>query len=261
MRRGTRQDLYSRVTAGAESWTDPKALMALLVGVLSLCAFYVLEQRVSDPLVPMGLLRRREITWGNVAGVVAFATETALVFLLTLYFQEVLGFTPLEAGLSFSVLGAGTVLGGILAPRFIALSGAKAAIVGGLSVQAVATAPLALLNGSSDLMLLVLLSTFLGGVANLVTIVGFMVAVTGGVSHHEQGLVTGLATMSQQIGITMGIPVMSAIATTAMGVAGAETSAGVLGGVRVAIAVDVFVMLACAVLVGLFHRPTSRRGG
>lgn len=250
--------VYGLTRAGAESWTDPKALVALLVGVLSLCAFYVLEQRVSDPLVPMELLRRGEIAWGNVAGVVAFATETALVFLLTLYFQEVLGLTPLQAGLSFSVLGVGTVLGGILAPRFIALSSAKGAVVGGLAIQAVATAPLVLLDGSTDLMLLVLLSTFLGGVANLAAIVGFMVTVTGGVPHHEQGLVTGLATMSQQIGITMGIPVMSAIATTAMGVTGAATAAGVLDGVRVAIAVDVFVMLACAALVGLFHRPTPR---
>ena len=210
---------------------------------------------MSDPLVPMELLRRGEIAWGNVAGVVAFATETALVFLLTLYFQEVLGLTPLQAGLSFSVLGVGTVLGGILAPRFIALSSAKGAVVGGLSIQAVATAPLVLLDGSTDLMLLVLLSTFLGGVANLVAIVGFMVTVTGGVPHHEQGLVTGLATMSQQIGITMGIPVMSAIATTAMGVTGAATAAGVLDGVRTAISADVLLALTCAVLVAIFPGP------
>ena len=60
---------------------------------------------------------------------------------------------------------------------------------------------------------LVLVATFVGGVANLVAIVGFMVTVTTGVPDREQGLATGLATMSQQVGITMGIPIMSAIVT------------------------------------------------
>ncbi len=101
-------------------------------------------------------------------------------------------------------------------------------------------------------MVLVLVATFVGGVANLVAIVGFMVTVTGGVPDHEQGLVTGLATMSQQIGITMGIPVMSAIVTTAMA-SRAGSSAQVLTGVRTAIGVDVLLMLACAVLVGIFR--------
>jgi predicted MFS family arabinose efflux permease len=212
---------------------------------------------VNEPLVPVALLRRRSVAWGNVAGVVAFATETSLVFLLTLYLQKVLGFSPLEAGLTFSVLGAGTVIGGLLGPRVIAVRGAKAAVVSGLTVQAAATAPLLLLGDASDRMPLLLVATFLGGIANLVAIVGFMVTVTGGVPDHEQGLVTGLATMSQQIGITMGIPVMSAIATTAMGTAGGAGS--VLTGVRAAILVDVLLALACAGLVAVFHRADEGR--
>ncbi len=251
--------VYGLTTAGAESWTDPKALVALVGGLACLVAFYAIEKGASEPLVPVGLLRRRSVAWGNVAGVVAFATETSLVFLLTLYLQDVLGFSALEAGLTFSVLGAGTVIGGVLGPRVIAARGARGAVVGGLCVQAVATAPLLLLDTTSDRMWLLLLSTFLGGVANLVAIVGFMVTVTGGVPDDEQGLVTGLATMSQQIGITMGIPVMSAIATTTMGSAAGGTDQ-VLLGIRTAIGIDVLVALACAVLVAVFHRPGRVRG-
>ena len=76
----------------------------------------MVEQRVSQPLVPLGVLRQRTIGWGNVAGLLAFATETSVVFLLTLYLQKVLGYTPLTAGLSFAVLGLGTVIGGIVGP-------------------------------------------------------------------------------------------------------------------------------------------------
>ena len=128
--------------------------------------------------MPVPLLRRRPVAWGNLAGLVAFATETSLVFLLTLYLQQVLGYSPLEAGLTFSVLGAGTVIGGLLGPRVIALRGAKAAVVGGLCAQAAATAPLLLLDDTGDRLPLLLVATFLGGVANLVAIVGFMVTVT-----------------------------------------------------------------------------------
>ena len=72
------------------------------------------------------------------------------------------------------------------------------------------------LGTSPAFIALLLVATFIGGVANLVAIVGFMVTVTTGVPDKEQGLATGLATMSQQVGITMGIPIMSAIATATL---------------------------------------------
>jgi len=71
----------------------------------------------------------------------AFATETSLVFLLTLYLQKVLGYSPLAAGLSFGVLGVGTVVGGLIGPKVIGRLGAKRAIVVGLLVQSAVTLP------------------------------------------------------------------------------------------------------------------------
>jgi predicted MFS family arabinose efflux permease len=185
----------------------------------------------------------------------AFATETSLVFLLTLYLQDVLGYSPLQAGLAFAVLGAGTVIGGLVGPRVIGAVGSVRAIVGGLVVQAAATAPLVLLGEASGYLALVLVATFVGGVANLVAIVGFMVTVTTGVPDREQGLATGLATMSQQVGITMGIPIMSAIVTAVVH----QTAAGdaMLSGLTVAIGIDAVLCLITALLVGVLLRPKS----
>ncbi len=101
-----------------------------------LLAFGAVERRVPAPLVPPRVLGRRSVAWGNLAGLVAFLTETSLVFLLTLYLQEVLGFSPLAAGLSFGVLGAGTVVGGALAPRWIGRFGATRSLLAGGLVQA-----------------------------------------------------------------------------------------------------------------------------
>ncbi|MEV4351600.1 MFS transporter [Actinoplanes sp. NPDC049596] len=211
----------------------------VLTGVLLLGTFWLIERKVAEPLVPVRVLRSREVGWGNLAGLVAFATETSLVFVLTIHLQDVLGYSPLRAGLSFAVLGLGTVLGGVVAPRVIGRAGARTALVGGLVLQAAATLPLVLL-GPERPWLLVL--TFAGGVANLVAIVAFMVTVTNALPAADQGLATGLATMSQQVGITVGTPVMSAV---------------MMHGYGPAVAVDALAALATAVLVSFAVRPAG----
>jgi EmrB/QacA subfamily drug resistance transporter len=172
--------VYGLAVAGEESWREPTAVLAFVAGVVMLVLFWSVEKRVREPLLPIRVLTRPAVSWGNVAGLLAFATETSLVFLLTLYLQEVLGYSPLGAGLAFAVLGAGTVIGGLLAPKVIAAVGSRGAIVWGFAVQAFATGSLVFLGTSSTYVVLLLAATFVGGVANLVAIVGFMVTVTGG---------------------------------------------------------------------------------
>jgi hypothetical protein len=81
-----------------------------------------------------------------------------------------------------------------------------------------------------------LVATFAGGVANLVVIVGFLVTATAGLPNAEQGLAAGLTTMSQQVGITLGIPIMSAIVTM-------RSAEGLLAGVHSAIGVNAVLCL------------------
>ncbi|MER7957253.1 MFS transporter [Streptomyces sp. NPDC096030] len=222
--------------------TEP---LALPVGVALLVAFWFVERRAASPLVPVRILTRRTVVWGNLAGLVAFVTETSLVFLMTLYLQDVLGFSPLAAGLSFGVLGAGTVLGGVLASRFIGRYGSRAALVAGGLLQAAATVSLYALGDDRGWLWLLLAATFTGGVGNMLAIVGFMVTATSGLPDSEQGMATGLATMTQQIGITMGTPIMSAVVVT---------STTVLDGIGLAVLVNAAIVLAGAVLAGLFLR-------
>lgn len=248
--------VYGLTQAGEHSWGDARSWGALLFAAVMILAFLVTERVVSEPLVPLGVLLRRTTGWGNLAGIVAFATETSVVFLLTLYLQNVRGYTPLQAGLTFAVLGAGTVLGGVVAPRIIGRVGGKRAIVAGLLVQGAATLPLAFLGGSSGSLIVLLVATFVGGVANLVAIVGFMVTATSGLPDTEQGLATGLATMSQQVGITLGTPVMSAIATAAG--ASAAATGQVLDGVTTALGANAAICVVAAVLVAV-ALPGPRR--
>ncbi|MFE7180830.1 MFS transporter [Streptomyces erythrochromogenes] len=204
--------IYGLTQAGEHGWGAPSALGWLAAGVVLLVVFYAIESKSSDPLVPVSVLKKKTVAWGNIAGLIAFLTETSLVFLMTLYLQEVLDFSPLTAGLSFGVLGIGTVIGGSVAPRVIGAMGTRSTLIVGGVLQAVATLSLVALGETSASMWLLLIATFAGGVGNMLVIVGFMVTATTGLPDHEQGMATGLATMTQQIGITMGTPIMSAVA-------------------------------------------------
>ncbi|MEV0308096.1 MFS transporter [Nonomuraea fuscirosea] len=245
--------VYGLTQAGEHGWTHPATLAGLLAGAVLLVLFYAVESRAEQPLIPVHVLRKRTVAWGNVLGLLAFVTETSLVYLLTLYLQKTLGFSALAAGVSFACLGLGTVLGGLLAPRVIARASARAALVGGGLLQAAFTAVLLLLGGTPASLWLQLPATFLGGVGNMLVIVGFMVTATAGLPDREQGLATGLASMSQQVGITMGTPIMSAIVTATS--AGAVSAGAVLHGVRAAVAVN-----AALVLLGVLVAVAALRG-
>ncbi len=234
-------------TAGHAGWAHPGAWAPILAAVVLLVVFLAIESRADQPLLTPSLLKRRNIGWGNTAGLLSFGTFTSLVFLLTLYLQQVLSYSAIAAGLILCVLGIGTVLGGLLAPTIIGRSDAKTAIVGGLVVQAVATVPLAFVGDTRAWLLPLLVLAFVGGAANLVAIVGYTVASTAGVPSDQQGLATGLVTMSQQVGIALGTPVMSAIAT-------GTVAATLLPGLRLAIGVNAAVALVAAVLLAAFLR-------
>ncbi|TFD82776.1 MFS transporter [Cryobacterium fucosi] len=249
--------VYGLTTAGETSWGNPLAWGSILAGFVFLVVFWEIEKRVAHPLVPVAILKRKSVAWGNIAGLLAFATETSLVFLLTLYLQKILGYSPLAAGLSFAVLGAGTVLGGIIGPKAIGKLGSRRAIVAGFLLQAAATIPLMFLGPDSRWILLLLVATFIGGIANLVAIVGYVVTSTSDLPDTEQGLATGLVTMSQQVGITMGIPIMSAIVTARINALGDTGPAAVLGGITTAIGVNALLCVLAAAAIALFLRAAK----
>ncbi|MGV9349284.1 MFS transporter [Streptomyces spiralis] len=245
--------VYGLTQAGEHGWSNSHAVIAMTLGAVLLAAFFRIEGKVAQPLVPLKTLSRRNVAWGNALGLLAFVTETSLVYLLTLYLQKTLGLSPLAAGITFGVLGIGTVVGGLLAPKVITRTSTLTALIVGGIIQTVFTAALAFLgNTTGAAMALLLPATFFGGVGNMLVIVGFMVTATSGLPDQEQGLATGLASMSQQVGITLGTPVMSTVvsATTA----GATTASTIHHGVTIAIAVNAVLVLLGVIIAAAFLR-------
>jgi MFS family permease len=227
-----------------------KNIVSGMVGVLLLTAFWRIELRSTAPLAPVRILKRPTVKWGNYAGLVVFGMEPAMIFLLTLYLQKVLGFAPLATGLIFGLPGLASVFAGVIAGRLMSRFGSRTVLTVGLTVQALMTVPLAFL-GTDRLALAVLIpALFIGFFGHVSAIVAFTVTGTSGLPNHEQGLATGLTSMTQQIAITIGIPILGAVAAT---------QAVELTGIHLALLVDVAFTLASVVVIWFGLRSCGDR--
>ncbi|KOX20444.1 MFS transporter [Saccharothrix sp. NRRL B-16348] len=223
-----------------------RSLVAAVVGVALLAAFWMIELRAAAPLTPVRILKRPTVKWGNYAGLVILAMETAMIFLMTLYLQHVLGLGPLVTGLVFGVPGLAAVLAGPVAGRFIGRYGYRKVLAGGMTVQVLATLPLVFVGSDRVGLAILIPALFIGFFGHVASIVAYTVTGTSGLPNDEQGLATGLTSMTQQVAITIGIPVLSAVAAT---------QSTELAGIHLALTVNVVFTVISIVLIWFGLRP------
>ncbi|MFM9441167.1 MFS transporter [Streptomyces acidiscabies] len=234
--------IYALSTAADRGFGHADVIAALAAGLVLLTAFVLVESRTEAPLVSLPMLRRRTVAWGNLGGLVTFSTMSTLVFVLALYFEETLGLSAFRTGLVFGVAGVLSAVAGAYAPRVIGRFGARRTLVGSLAGQGVLTGALLGAGTHAWSVWLATAAVSLACVCHLGAIVSYGLTVTSGVPDAEQGLATGLVTSTQQIGITIGIPLLGVLATT---------SPDLLTGLRTVLAVETGIVLAAAVLVAL----------
>ena len=254
--------IYALTTAAQQGWGRADVLSPLIVGVLLLAAFFAVEARTSHPLVSLKVLRRRTVALGNLGGLLAFGTGSAIVFIGMLFLQQVNGLSPLRAGLVFGWLGVVAAISGNVAPRVIGRYGSRSVMLLGLLAQGIGSVVIATMTrGDSVLVLLLAGSVWVYG--NLHAIVGYNVTATSGLPNEEQGLATGLATTTQQVALTVGIPIMSAIASTrrdGLSRSGHSAADALVGGFHLAMWADAVILLVGTALLaaGLLRRARER---
>ncbi|WP_234321001.1 MFS transporter [Streptomyces katrae] len=232
--------IYSLSTAAQRGFGGVDVWGTLLAGLALLGAFAVAESKTPAPLVSLPMLKRRTIAWGNFAGLVTFAMMSTVIFVLTLYLQETLELSSFRTGLVFGVQGVASALAGSYAPKVIGRFGARRTLVGSLLGQGLLTAAL-LAVGAESGALVATVAVSVASMFHLGAIISYGLTVTSGVPDEEQGLATGLVTTTQQVGLTIGIPLLGVLATT---------QASLFDGVRTVLAIDAAIVLAAAVLVG-----------
>lgn len=251
------------VSLGAQQgWGDPWAGGLLGAGALLLASFWFIERSRANPLISTRMLARRTIGAANLGGLTTFTFMSAVVFLMTLYLQDALRYSALVSGLAFAGLGTAAFLGGMVAPRIIGRLTSKGALVTGLVIQAASTAALLTTGTQPDGIAVMIIATTVGGFGHVLSIVSFMVTATTGVSDEEQGRATAITSVTQQVGITIGTPLISAIATSHVKALQARMPypAAVTGGVHLGTLVDAIAVAAgAAVIATLLLRPARGR--
>ncbi|MET9266471.1 MFS transporter [Amycolatopsis sp. NPDC004079] len=228
------------ITRAAESGLDSTTLFSLALAVVLLIAFGIVESRTADPLVPLAILRRPDIAYGNLAALFLFGGETALIFFTGLYVQNVLGLSSLVAGLVLVGIGVGQILGGSVGPRILAKVPPRTMLGVALVGQGAFMLPGLWLAATNGWLAILVAAEFVNAVFSMLAMLSFLVLATSAADADTQGLATGMATQSQQIGMAIGIPLLSAVFTT--------VTTGELDAIRLAIGVDA-VALIC---VGAF---------
>jgi MFS family permease len=216
------------------------SLPALVVGMILLALFFWIERRAKAPLVAIEMLALPSVRWGNLAALTIFSMEAGLVFLTTLYLQNVLHFGPLATGLVFGVPGLASVAAGVVAGRIIVRRGAHTVVLVALLVQGGLTAPMILLGTQPVWLWLLIPALFVGFFGHITAVVAATVTATSEIPDSHKGLATGLVATSQRVAVTVGIPLLGAVMTI---------PADLLAGIHLALAADVLLTLTAVILI------------
>jgi EmrB/QacA subfamily drug resistance transporter len=205
--------IYSLVNAPDAGWGSRRTVGELATAAVLLGAFFLVERRSRNPLFPFSILRIKGLAAADATQLIAFAGFLSVFFFLTLYMQNVMGFSPIQSGSAYLPVTAGIVLAAGACSQLIPRIGTRPIIVTGTLVAAAGMYYLSRIptHGSyvDDLLPgLAIMSIGIGAVFVSVT-----AAANAGVPAHQAGLAAGLLNSSAQLGSALGLAVFSAIAT------------------------------------------------
>jgi EmrB/QacA subfamily drug resistance transporter len=244
--------VYAIVKAQAFGWGSARTLGLGAVALALLTAFLAIERRSPAPLVRLSIFRNRAISVANGVFLIVAGGLFGMFFFASLYVQEILGYSPLSAGLAFLPVTGGIVVGAGTAQQLVKRIGVRANAVVGMAIASVGLFLLsgAPVDGTYAANLLPGLLVMSIGMGN--TFVPLTLIATTGVEADDAGLASGLFNTAQQVGGALGLAVLSTLA--------ADKTANVLGALghaptppeRASALVDGFTVAftAAAVLVG-----------
>jgi EmrB/QacA subfamily drug resistance transporter len=236
-------------------WGSRTVVGCAMASAVLLALFALVESRAREPLMPVRLFTHRSLVAAMLLTAVYSATFSSVPYFLTLYFQTVLDYSPLATGLAFLlpavVVAAGTQVG----ERFVAFVGMRAMLLAGMAAGAAGTALLAFSFADGGSYTGLLPGIVLLGLGQGAGWTGMWIAAAAGVAPGDQGVASGMASTSLQVGGAVGLALLVAVADPA-GAAASGTS--LLGGIRSAMyVIAAGICLGALVLLALRKEPTE----
>jgi EmrB/QacA subfamily drug resistance transporter len=204
--------VYALVDANNAGWGSGQTL-GLVAGALVLVAIFLFsELRTPAPLVPFGIFRNRTLTGANVTAVLVAMSLFSMFFFISLYMQQVLGYSALKAGISYLPLAGGIIVSAGVASALTTRFGFKPVLASGLVLVAIGLFWFSHVDADGTYLGDVLFPSLVAAVGLGFAFVPLTVASVSGVEPQEAGLASGLINTSQQVGGALGLAILVAVA-------------------------------------------------
>ncbi|MEW6583681.1 MAG: MFS transporter [Actinomycetota bacterium] len=206
--------VYALTQANNNGWGSATTIGLLIVSAALTAAFLVIETRSAHPLVPLRFFRKRTPAGANLIGFGLGTMVFGMFFLLSLYMQQVLGFSALKTGVGYLAVALTAVVASGAAQAVVTRVGVKPALATGMALLGLGLVYFTWISVDGSYLVDLLPGFLLTGVGLGFAFVPVSIAALGGVEGHEAGLASGLINTSQQIGGALGVAILTTVSTT-----------------------------------------------
>ncbi|MEX0973295.1 MAG: MFS transporter [Solirubrobacterales bacterium] len=206
--------VYAVVDATEAGWGSGRTIGLLALSAVLLAAFVAIELRSAKPLVPFSIFRIRTLTGANVVGLLVGASLISMFFFISLYMQQVLGYSAIKTGLSYLPLALTIMASAAIASQLVTKLGYKPVLAAGMLFIVAGLLWFSRASVGGGFTTDILGPSLLAAVGLGFSFVTTTIAAVSGVRETEAGLASGLINTSQQIGGALGLAVLSTIATS-----------------------------------------------
>jgi EmrB/QacA subfamily drug resistance transporter len=206
--------VYAVIDASTSGWGSTKTLGLVALSLVLLAVFVAIELRSRKPLVPFSIFRIRTLTGANVVGVLVGASLFSMFFFISLYMQQVLGYSAIHAGLSYLPLAVTISVAAGIASQLVTKVGYKLVLAAGLLFIVAGLLWFSRISVGGGFTTDILGPSLLAAIGLGFSFVTTTIAAVSGVEENESGLASGLINTSQQVGGALGLAVLSSLATS-----------------------------------------------
>jgi EmrB/QacA subfamily drug resistance transporter len=206
--------VYGLTQTTNEGWTSIQTIAVLAASAVLMAVFVWVENRSRSPLVPLSFFRRRTPTAANVIGLGLGTMVFGMFFLLSLYQQQVLGFSALKTGVGYLAVALTAVVASGVSQALVTRAGVKPILAIGMGLLGGGLAYFTQVSPGGSYVADLLPGFLLIGVGLGFSFVPVSIAALAGIDGHDAGLASGLINTSQQVGGALGLAVLATVATT-----------------------------------------------
>ncbi|MFE5812935.1 MFS transporter [Streptomyces sp. NPDC056479] len=208
--------VFALVQGPGLGWLSPGILFSATAGLLLLGVFALIERNSSDPLVPPRLLANRSLITSLVIAFMFMATFGSVLYFLSIYFQEILGYDALQTGAGFLIPTVVVVAGSTTAGQMVTRFGLNWTLLGALAIGALGAVLLGLAISPDGSYASLIPGLVALGIGDGIVFTTMFIAAGTGVSDRDQGIASGIASTGSGMGAAVGLAILVLVATAGL---------------------------------------------